>query len=93
MQYNLELNEEQASTLQAALEFFASMRLMMAFEVSRNEQTDREATGVALIQNPEYERLEKQCNELLRERTILQLKIMNLEKNTVYQEKEADDEQ
>jgi hypothetical protein len=41
---------------------------------------------------PEYERLEKQCNELLRERTILQLKIMNLEKNTVYQEKEADDD-
>jgi|GEM_PF-923054 len=71
----------------------ASMRLMMAFEVSRNEQTDREATGVALIQNPEYERLEKQYNELLRERTLLQLKIMNLEKNTVYQEKEADDEQ
>lgn len=45
---------------------------------------------VALIQNPEYERLEKQYNELLRERTLLQLKIMDLEKNTVGQEKEDD---
>ena len=44
----------------------------------------------ALIENTEYKRLLKQYDELLHERAKLLVKIMELEKNTVDQEEEAD---